>query len=229
VAAFRLDELALEDEPLGIVRRSLARTGVVVLGESHGVADTPRAILTVMRRVGARALALEWSYDEVGEIVQALLSTGRLDLDELWRIPAGGDLFAGDGRFTAGHVALLEHLVAAGELQQVILVDRLAAEGAEREREMAARLLESLRPGVPTIGVVGHAHAARERIGGAESMFAHVERALPGVANGVLAFRSGTCHHRGESEIWPIAVRTDAVFELGAATPAVVPARSPTA
>lgn len=178
-----------------------------------------------MRRLDARALALEWSYDEIDDVVERVLATGKVDLDELWRTPDGGDLFAGDGRFTAGHVAVLEHLAATGELEQVILLDRLAAEGAERERELAARLLESLRPGLRTIAVVGHAHAARDEIGGAPSMFAHVERALPGVANGILAFRSGTCHHRGEAEVWPITVRADATFELGRATPAVVPAR----
>jgi hypothetical protein len=226
VRTFPLDETPLERAPLEIVRRSLDRTGVVVLGESHGIAATANAILALVRRLGARALALEWSHDEVGEVVEAVVSTGRIDLDALWRVPAGGDVFAGDGRFTAGHVAVLEHLVATGELEQVILLDALALAGPERERTMAARLVESLRPGLRTIAVVGQAHSARASIAGAESMFAHVERALlPGVGNGTLAFRSGTCHHGGESGVWPITVQTDAVFELGAATPAVVPAR----
>ncbi len=105
----------------------------------------------------------------------------------------------------------------------MILLDRL--HGGDRERELAARLVELLPPGIGAIAVVGHAHAGREPIGGGDSLFAHVERALPGTANGLLAFRSGTCHHGGESEVWPITVGADAVFELGAATRAVVPAK----
>lgn len=175
----------------------------------------------LVRELGARALALEWSHDEVGAIVADAVATGRFDLDALWDVPAGGDLFARDGRFTAGHVAVLERLLAAGELEQVILVDRLDATGAEREREMAARLLGSLRAGVGAVAIVGHGHALR----GPGTMFAHLEEALPGAANGSLSFSSGRCYFRGESDVRPIVDATDAVFELGVATPAVVPAR----
>jgi hypothetical protein len=55
-------------------------------------------------------------------------------------------------------------------------------------------------------------------------MFTHVERALPGVANGALSFSSGTCHFGGEHEVRPVGDPVDAIFELGVATPAVVPA-----
>ena len=196
-----------------------------MLGESHGIAETVSAILTLVRQLGVRALAFEWSHDEIDEVVQAVFATGRIDLDALWEVPVGGDLFAGDGRFTAGHVRLVEQLVAAGELEQVILVDRLGSEGHERERELAARLLESLRPDLRAIAIVGQGHTLRETTGVAESMFDHLEQALPEVANGSLSFSSGTCYYRGEGEVWPITDATDSLFELGVATPAVVPAK----
>jgi hypothetical protein len=205
------------------VSASLERAGVVVLGERHGVAGTAGAVGALARALDVRALAFEWSYDELGELVEDALSSGRLDLDRLWQLPADGDVFARDGRFTAGHVRLLEQLVAAGGLEQVILVDRLASGGAERERELAERLTGSLRAGLGVLAVVGHAHALRDADGA--SMFSRVERARPGVANGSLSYRTGRCTFRGEQDVRPIEEATDAVFELGTATPAVVPAK----
>lgn len=196
-----------------------------MLGERHGVAETPAAVGALARVLGAKALAFEWSFDELDGIVADALSSGRFDLDRLWELAADGDVFAGDGRFTAGHVRLVEQLVAAGELEQVILVDRLESGEPGRERELAARLLEGLRAGLRTIAVVGHDHAIRGAPGSAAPMFAHVERALPGVGNGSLSFSSGTCHHRGVHDVWPITDPTDAIFELGVASPAVVPAK----
>jgi hypothetical protein len=197
----------------------------VVLGERHGVAETAAAVGALARELGARALAFEWSFDELGELVEDALSTGRFDLDLLWDLAGDGDVFAGDGRFTAGHVRVVEQLVAAGELEQVILVDRLGSGGSEREQEMAARMLGSLRPELGTIAVVGLGHAVRESAEATEPMFSHVDRALREVANGSLSFSSGTCYFHGEREVWPISEPTDAVFELGVATPAVVPAK----
>ena len=196
-----------------------------MLGETHGIAETANAILSVVRRLEVNALALEWSHDEVGDVVAGVFETGRIDLDALWQVPPGGDLFAGDGRFTAGHVRLFEELVATGELGQVILVDRLDGGGAERERGMAARLVESLRPGLGVVAVVGLGHALRASAGAPDTMFTHVERALPGCANGALSFSSGRCHYHGEREVRPVGERTGATFDLGVATPAVVPAR----
>ena len=222
VEAHALHEPRLDRAPLAVASASLERAGVVVLGERHGVAETPAAIAALARALGARALAFEWSYDELGELVEDALSSGRFDLDRLWELPADGDVFSGDGRFTAGHVRLIEELVGAGRLEHVILVDRLGSEGDEREREMAERLRGSLRAGLETIAVVGHGHAVRDPAGA--SMFSRLEQALPGVANGSLSFATGRCYFRGEQDVWPIEDATDATFELGAATAAVVPA-----
>jgi hypothetical protein len=200
-----------------------------VLGESHGIAETANALLALVRRLGVRALGFEWSYDETDEVVQGLFGAGRIELDALWEIPAGGDLFAGDGRFTAGLVRVLEELVAAREVEQVILIDRLDQDPPlERDREvdMAERILARLRPDAPLLVLAGYFHAGREPFDGVEPMFVQLERALPGLANGVLAFSSGRSYSRAEHDVRrPEARGFDAVFEPGRATPAVVPAK----
>jgi hypothetical protein len=188
-----------------------------VLGESHGIAETASAIITLVRALGVRSLALEWSFDEVGGLVRHALATGRFDLDELWAIPGGGDLFSGDGRFTAGHVRVLEHLVQAGTLADIVPIDRLDRDPPledDREADLAERLLAALRPELPMLAVVGSFHAAREPLEGTDPMFVHLERALPGLESGVL-----------ESAERPVDRPVDAVFRLPRATPAVVPAR----
>jgi hypothetical protein len=200
-----------------------------VLGESHGIAETASAILTLVRLLGIRSLGLEWSYDEVGAVVDDCVSRGRFDLDSVWSIPSGGDLFAGDGRFTAGHVRVLEALVQSGELTDVIPFDRLDQDPpleSDREVDMAKRILAHLRPGAPMLAVTGYFHAGRLPFDGAEPMFVHLGRALPGLANGVLDFSGGRGHSRGEHDVTRAEDRGfDAVFELGPATPAVVPAK----
>jgi hypothetical protein len=188
-----------------------------VLGESHGNAETASAILSLVRALGIHSLALEWSFDEVGGLVRNAVATGRFDPDELWAIPAGGDLFSGDGRFTAGHVRVLEHLVQTGTLAEIVPIDRLDQDPPledDREVEMAERLLAALRPGLPMLAVVGFFHASREPFAGTEPMFVHLERALPGLGNGVL-----------ERPDRPVDHPVDAVFRLPHATPAVVPAK----
>ena len=189
-----------------------------MLGESHGIAETASAILTLVRALGIRSLALEWSFDEVGELVRGAVATGRFDLDTLWEIPAGGDLFSGDGRFAAGLVRVLEHLVQAGELEDIVPIDRLDQEPpleVDREVDMAGRLLEQLRPDAPMLAVVGSSHAGRQPFDGVEPMFVHLERGLPGLANGVL-----------EHPARPVDRSHDALFRLPRETPAVVPVKS---
>jgi hypothetical protein len=59
--------------------------------------------------------------------------------DAFWRLPPSAEVFSGDGRFTAGHVCLLEHL--GGQLERLILLDRAGSEGQDRETGMVRRLL----------------------------------------------------------------------------------------
>jgi len=204
-------------KPLAVARSSLAQTGLFVVGELHGIAETASAILTLVRGLGIRSLALEWSFDEVGHLARGVVETGCFDLDQLWAIPAGGDVFSGDGRFTAGHVRVIEHLVQAGQLADIVPIDRLDQAPPledDREVDMANRLFAELRPEVPMLAVVGFFHATRAPVNGSESMFTHLERALPGLANGVL-----------EDPAHPVDRPVDAIFVLSQATSAVVPAK----
>ena len=188
-----------------------------MLGESHGVAETAGAILTLVRALGIRSLALEWSFDEVGDVVRGAVATGRFDLDALWAIPPGGDLFSGDGRFTAGHVRVIEHLLGVRQLVDVVPVDRLDQDpplGDDRELALAERVLVARRAELPTLALVGLGHASRELSGGVAPMFVHLERSLPGLRNGGL-----------ETPGHPLGLAVDAIFRLPSATPAVVPAR----
>jgi hypothetical protein len=118
-------------EALAVAAASLGRTGLFLLGEVHGVAQTPLAILALSRRLGVRALAFEWSYDELDDVVQPVLATGTVAHDALWKLPPSAEVFSGDGRLTAGHVRLLEGL--GDQLDRIVLLDRVGSDGAKRE------------------------------------------------------------------------------------------------
>jgi hypothetical protein len=210
VADYALSDLAPPAEAITVGAASLERTGLFMLGETHGVFQTPRAILGLATRLGVRALAFEWSHDELDDVVQPVLSTGRVDSGALWALPHWAEVFSGDGRVTAGHVRLLEDL--ADRLDQILLLDRVGSEGQDREDGMAARLLACRRRDSPLLTVLGAAHVLREPLDGLEPVGLLIEREVPGVANAILA-------PSGPADVLP----TDAVFPIGAAQPAVVP------
>ena len=142
----------------------LPRTELLLIGEAHGVSSRMPAVLErVTARLGPFALAFEWSHEELDPLLERFMTSGTFDLDELWRLPPGAEAFARDGRFTAGHVALLERLWRERRLAQVIAVDRLdptpPAPQQSRDRDLAARLLEQWQRVRPIVCVVGAAHA----------------------------------------------------------------------
>lgn len=222
VADYRLIDLVPPAEALAVAAASLDRTGIFLIGEVHGVAQTPLAILGLATRLRVRALAFEWSHDELDDVVQPVLSTGTVDLGALWRLPPSAEVFSGDGRFTAGHVRLLERL--SDQLDRIVLLDRVGSEGQEREIGMARRLLATRRQESPLLAVLGGAHVVREPLDNLEPVGQLVETELPGVANGILAPSSGTSWFHGEREVAPGKLpRSDAVIPIGTASPAVVP------
>jgi hypothetical protein len=222
VADYRLTDCAPPDGALAVAAASLDRTGLFLLGEAHGVAQTPLAILGFARRLGVRSLAFEWSYDELDDVVQPVLSTGSVASDALWRLPPSAEVFSGDGRFTAGHVRLLEHL--GGQLDRIVLLDRAGSEGPDRERGMARRLLAARRRDSPLLAVLGAAHVVRVPLDDLEPVGLLIEEELPGVANGILAPSSGMFWFHGEQELGSGGLPpADVVVPLGVAYPAVVP------
>jgi hypothetical protein len=222
--AYPLDGVPVPPGVEAIGRASLDETGLLLVGERHGVEQTPRAILSLVLTLRADALAFEWSWDEFDHVVQPVLATGRVDAEALWSLPDGAEAFSGDGRFTAGHVRLLEAL--APRLRQVLLADRLVSASPQaREADMAERLLRHRVRGGRMLAVLGAAHATREQQGGVEPAGVLVARELPAVRTCMLAPAGGTVWHHGESSVrsgWPVF---DAELPIGEARPARVPVR----
>jgi hypothetical protein len=206
-------------------RASVAACGLALVGEPHGVAQTPSVVLSLARRLGTRGLALEWSHDELDPLVQPFVAGSQLDLSPIWRLPPDADALAGDGRVTAGHFALLEALRQERRLERLTLVDRSAIAGAPREGLMAERLRAALMDGVPTLAVVGGFHALLAPGAHHEPMGALLAANMPGLASIQLAYAGGARWFHGVRPLEPTTVETPLGLALGPARPAVVPLR----
>ncbi|MFL5963369.1 MAG: hypothetical protein ACJ757_10825 [Gaiellaceae bacterium] len=187
---------------------AVARRELLLVGDAHGVhaSREPAVLYELAHALGARALALEWSHDQVGEIVRRFMRTGTFDLEAVWALPAGAEAFSGDGRFTAGHVALLERLHREGTLEQVILIDRLDPDplppAEARDRDMAERLLAEWDRALPLLAVVGAGHVAS-------------------IAALIGATETAMLDYRADVELPPAAL----TFAVPHGPPAVVPGR----
>ena len=95
VAEFVVTDLDLVIEPRAraAARQSLDSSGLLLLGEIHGVRENPLLIQALMKAFGLTSLALEWPED-LTPIIRAFLAGGTL-ADDPW-------LWGGDGRITAG-------------------------------------------------------------------------------------------------------------------------------
>jgi hypothetical protein len=136
VADFPVEELEVAAEPAAqaAAERSLAESGFLLLGEVHGVRENPLIIAALLREFGLAGLALEWP-DGLAPVLSAFLAgEGLADHPLLW---------ADDGRITAGHLAVLRELAAAGPLE-LTLIDGLMDTGwswSQRDEAMARRVL----------------------------------------------------------------------------------------
>jgi hypothetical protein len=114
-AEFVVADLALVTEPaaLAAAQQSLDDSGLLLLGEVHGVRENPLLIRALMQVFGLTSLALEW-HEDLAPVIETFLARGTLaDHPLLW---------SGDGRITAGHLAVLAERAAAVPLE-VILFD----------------------------------------------------------------------------------------------------------
>jgi len=153
VADFTVEDLDLSWEPeaLAAARRSLAETGLLLVGEVHGVRQNPLLIRALMGTLGVTSLALEWPA-ELTDMLQTFLREGRLIHHE-W-------LWGGDGRITAGHFAVLQERARAGSLA-VTLFDSMTEPSwswSDRDEAMGRRLLGSPARDASTLVVAGNAH-----------------------------------------------------------------------
>ena len=123
VAEFAVTDLDLVIEPpaLSVARQSLDASGLLLLGEVHGVRENPLLVRALMKAFGLTSLALEWP-EELTPMIRAFLASGTL-ADHPW-------LWGGDGRITAGHLAVLADRAAAGPLE-LILFERGHRRGLE--------------------------------------------------------------------------------------------------
>jgi erythromycin esterase-like protein len=186
VAEFVVADVSLVIEPaaLAAARRSLDRSGLLLLGEMHGVRENPLLIRALMQAFGLASLALEWPED-LAPAVQAFLAAGTL-ADHPW-------LWGGDGRITAGHLAVLAERAAAGPLQ-VILFDGLADAGwswSQRDEAMAQRILRACPPGARTLAVAGNAHTATSRTHLGVPLGACLARQRPGIREIRISYGGG--------------------------------------
>jgi hypothetical protein len=167
-------------------------------------------VWTLAHELDARGLALEWSHDELGDFAQSF------DLDRLWSLPPTAEAFCGDGRFTAGHVALLRQLRDEGRLEQLSLFDRLdpdpnPTDWRPRDLDMARRLLEKWDSRTRLIAIAGAYHARLDAEAGPTMAF-HLGERLP--------LRPAMLEHAGRP-MPPAPI----VFKLPPATSADLPRR----
>jgi hypothetical protein len=152
-AEFVVADLELEAEPSAVsaAQRSLDDSGLLLLGEVHGVRENPLLIRALMQEFGLTSLALEWP-DDLAPAVAAFLAGETLaDHPMLW---------SGDGRITAGHLAVLAERAAAGPLE-LTLFDGTTGAGwswSQRDEAMARRILAGGAAGIRTLAVAGNAH-----------------------------------------------------------------------
>jgi hypothetical protein len=221
VREYRFDEHSFDPAQLAQAGGSLEQAGLLVVGEPHGVRETPSVLYALAEALDTRALALEWSHEEVNDQLQAFVAGEAFDFELLWTLPPTSDFFAGDGRVTAGHFALLERLRDEGRLEQAIAFDRLdpvpTPEWQVRDRELAERLLAEWN-GSRLLALTGAFHAQLEP----GTMAAHLAQARPGVAPAMLDYSSGSCWSRGEHDVSGPMPDAPIAFRLPAATPAVV-------
>lgn len=221
-------DLAVEPAALGAAGRSLDSSGLLLLGEMHGVRENPLVIRAVMQAFGLTSLALEWP-DELTPVIGAFLA-GEPLADHPW-------LWGGDGRITAGHLAVLAERSKAGPLE-VILFDGIIGEGwswSQRDEAMARRVLAGSPSTARTLAVAGNAHTPTSPTDLGVPLGACLARRRPGIREIQIRYGggrfwnfksrqfAGRASAQGPARLYED--NDELVLELPLATEAVVPQR----
>jgi hypothetical protein len=144
--------LTIDPAALAAARQSLDQSGLLLLGEVHGVRQSPLLARALMAALDVTGLALEWPAG-LATAVSGFFADGR--------VPDHPELWGGDGRITAGHFALLRERFLAQRLQALTLFDGVSETGwSQRESAMAERILNGQGPATRTLVVAGNAHTA---------------------------------------------------------------------
>jgi hypothetical protein len=144
-------DLVTEPAAAAAAQRSLDDSGLLLLGEMHGARENPLLARALMQAFGITRLALEWGED-LAPVIEAFLATGTLA--DHWL------LWSGDGRITAGHLAVLAERATSGPLEVILFDGAIDADASwsDRDEAMARRLLAAVPAGTRTLAVAGNAH-----------------------------------------------------------------------
>jgi len=185
-ADFAVADLDLQAEPAAAVaaRRSLDDAGLLLVGEVHGVRENPLLIRALMRMFGLTSLALEWPEDLAPAVAAFLAGEALADHPQLW---------SGDGRITAGHLAVLAERANAGRLELTLFDGAIGADWSwsRRDEAMAARILAGRAGTTRTLVVAGNAHTPVSRTELGVPMGACLARRRPGVREIRIHYCSG--------------------------------------
>lgn len=221
-------DLVIEAPALAAARQSLESSGLLLLGEIHGVRENPLLIRALMKAFGLTSLALEWPED-LTPIIRAFLASGTL-ADHRW-------LWGGDGRITAGHLAVLADRAAAGPLELILFDGVIGADWnwSQRDEAMARRILATSPPNARTLVVAGNAHTPVSPTELGVPMGTRVAGQRPGTRDVQISYGGGSFYNCGPRHF---ARRTDPrgktrlhqhqgelLLDLPIATEAVVPQR----
>ncbi len=232
-AGFEVTDLKLMIEPSAqaTIRQSLDRSGLLLLGEVHGVGENPLLIRALMQAFGLGNLALEWPGD-LAEVIGAFLAGGTL--------PDHPMLWLGDGRLTAGHLAVLRERARAGEFGPALFDGGTGVyrTWSERDQAMADRILADSTAAAGTLVVAGNAHTPTGPTSLGVPLGACLYQQRPGVKEIRIRYGRGGYynmqprHFHPSINIWPSHVRLyqedgNLILELPAATEAIVPHRPP--
>lgn len=234
VAQFEVSDLEMAIEPpaLEAARRSLDQSGLLLLGEVHGVRENPLLIRALMRAFGLNALALEWP-DELAPVIDAFMLSGVLE-DHPW-------LWLGDGRITAGHLAVLRERAESGPFNLTLFDGTVSADASWSARdEMMARLILAGATGATgatgALAVAGNAHTPTRPTHLGVPLGACLSRQRPGVLDIRIRYGGGHFYNSEPRRFAPeigierrqVSLHLDRgrlILDLPEATEATVPHR----
>lgn len=167
-------DLAAGSAAAAAAQQSVDDSGLLLLGEMHGARENPLLARALMRAFGITRLALAWDED-LAPVIEAFLATGTLAGRWL--------LWSGDGRITAGRLAVLAELATAGALEVILFDGAVGAEWdwPDRDKATAGRLLAAAPAPARTVVVAGHAHTPTRPTQLGIPMGAWLHRQRPGV------------------------------------------------
>jgi hypothetical protein len=179
--------LTIDPAALAAARQSLDQSGLLLLGEVHGVRQNPLIVRALMVALDMTGLALEWPA-ALADPLSGFFADGR--------VPDHPQLWGGDGRITVGHFALLRERFLAQRLQALTLFDGVNEMGwSRREAAMAERILNAQAPGSRTLVIAGSAHTALTPTMLGVPIGARLAQLRPGVREIRIRYGNGTYYN----------------------------------